>query len=99
MELISNLKYDVFLVYTGIILLGGSWWIYYLFNPLAITNLMNNNVTSILFGVIMWIAVYILATGISELRENYLKEKELINLRSDVETLKLKKEKEGLINK
>ena len=87
MEFINNLKYDIFLVYSGIILLGGSGWVYYIFNKNMIENLMTLNIMHILLYVVMWIGVYLLSSGLGEFRGNYLKEKEITNLKNEVEKL------------
>ena len=48
--------------------------------------------------LLCWFGAYTLMRGLSEFRENYLKEKELKNLEFEVKKLRLEKEQRELKN-
>ncbi len=77
MEFIKNLRYDVFLVYAGAILIGGISWLYIQFNPSLFKELTSSGFSTFIYILVIWAGLYFIAIGLSELRDNYLRTKDL----------------------
>jgi hypothetical protein len=95
-DFIKDIRYDIFLVYSGLILIFGISWLYYLYHPNFFENITNKPEFMLIYIFITWIGLYIFYLGLSEFKENYIREKEIIELRREVEKLELEKRKTDL---
>ncbi len=95
-DFIRDIRYDIFLVYSGLILIGGISWFYYLFHPEFFKDVTNTAGFMLIYIFVNWIGLYIFYLGLSEFKENYIHEKEISNLKWEVEIIKLNLEKEKL---
>jgi hypothetical protein len=84
-DFIKNLRYDIFLIYSSLFLIGGISYVYYKFNPQVFVNYTQNPEFVLLYILVAWLSVYIFFIGLSEFQNNYFKEKEMLNLRMKLE--------------
>ena len=98
-EFVKEVRYDIFLVYSGLILVVGIFWVHLKLNPSAMNNL-SQIVSSpdflIIWIMVSWFGVYIFIKGISEFQENYNKEKEMQMLERGARAVELKKNLDSL---
>lgn len=93
LDLIKELRYDIFLVYSGLILIIGISWVYVVLNPDMIDVLKkttNSQYFMVIWTVVSWFGVYIFLKGISEFHESYAKDKEMQELERGVRAVELK---------
>jgi|SRR3989344_7465854 len=83
-------RYDIFLIYSGIIMAGGVIWLYFYFNLKTLEEFTRTPFFIFLSIIIAVLGLYIFFIGLSEFSNNYIKEKSLIELKRKVEMLELK---------
>jgi hypothetical protein len=95
-DFIKDVRYDIFLVYSGLILIAGISWLYYTYHPDFFKIITDKPEFMLVYIIITWMGLYIFYLGLSEFKENYIKEKEINELRREVERLELEKKKTDL---
>ncbi len=76
-ELEKDLRYDIFLIYSGAILIVGITWLYLRLNPDILQQIVSSNYAIFLYVLILWAGIYLIVIGLTELSGNYLRVKNL----------------------
>lgn len=92
-DFIKNLRYDIFLVYAGLLLIIGITWVYITFNPSMrdkIEELTKQPEFLFLLIFVYWFGFYIFIRGLSEFHEDYKQDKNLQYMEREIRKIELR---------
>jgi len=92
-DFIKNLRYDIFLIYAGLLLIIGITWLYVTFNPdmmSKVGDLTKQSEFMFLWIFVCWFGFYIFFKGLSEFQDNYKQDKKLQYMEREARKVELK---------
>lgn len=76
-EIDNDLRYDLFLIYAGAILIVGITWLYIRLNSNIFEEIISSNYSIFLYILVLWAGIYLIVRGLIELGGNYIRTKDL----------------------